>query len=139
MVDAKLPHGLWFDVSVPLGDLADYSAALFERMGRISPRLGTFLIAHLGDGNIHATITSGKPEPELKSAIEAAVYEGLADTGGSFSAEHGIGIDKRDSLARLASTTRLDLMRQVKAVFDPRSIMNPGKVIADEPSEYPGD
>ena len=129
VVDDKLPDGFWFDVSVPLPNLADYSAALFKQIQTISPQLQTHLIAHLGDGNVHATITSGKPEPALKSAIEAAVYRGLAEWGGSFSAEHGIGIDKRESLAAIASDTRLQLMRQVKAAFDPRGIMNPGKVI----------
>ncbi len=129
VVDDKLPHGFWFDISVPLENLAEYSTALFNRIRDISPDLGTYLIAHLGDGNIHATITSGKPEPALKAAIEEAVYSGLTEWGGSFSAEHGIGIDKRQSLEQIASETRLNLMRQVKAVFDPRGIMNPGKVI----------
>ena len=129
VVDDAWPHGFWYDVSVPLDGLAEYANGLFDRVRAVSPALKTFLIAHLGDGNIHATITSGKPEPALKRPLDAAVYHGLEAIGGSFSAEHGIGTDKREALSVLASPARVRLMRQVKSLLDPRGIMNPGKVI----------
>ena len=129
VVDDLLPHGFWYDVSVPLDCLAKYVDDLFDRVRDVSPALGTYLIAHLGDGNIHATITAGKPVPELRSQVDAAVYDGLDAVGGSFSAEHGIGTDKRESLLGLSSPVRYRVMQEVKSLLDPRGIMNPGKVI----------
>ena len=129
VVDDLLPHGFWYDVSVPLDCLAQYVDGLFGRVRAVSPALGTYLIAHLGDGNIHATITAGKPVPELRSQVDAAVYDGLDAAGGSFSAEHGIGTDKRATLTGLASPVRYRVMQEVKSLLDPRGIMNPGKVI----------
>ncbi|MEM6896149.1 MAG: FAD-linked oxidase C-terminal domain-containing protein, partial [Pseudomonadota bacterium] len=49
--------------------------------------------------------------------------------GGSFSAEHGIGLSKKSSMARRKDATALDMMRSVKAAFDPKGLMNPGKVL----------
>ncbi len=57
------------------------------------------------------------------------MYEGLAEVGGSFSAEHGIGLEKRAALERWAGPANLELMRAIKAVFDPLGLMNPGKVL----------
>ena len=63
------------------------------------------------------------------AAIEAALYDGLAAQGGSFSAEHGIGRDKRDALARYADPGKLAVMRRLKAALDPDGILNRGKVL----------
>ena len=105
------------------------SKAFIEETAAVSPDLRVFLIAHLGDGNIHATISAGKPVDSLKQAIDSAVYEGIANAGGSFSAEHGIGIDKRAALVREVSSGRYQLMQRVRAAFDPNGILNPGKVL----------
>ncbi len=129
VVDTVWPHGFWYDVSVPLDHLADYVDGLRGRLHDISPDLRVFLIAHLADGNIHATITSGQPAPTRKASVDKAVYSGLAEMGGSFSAEHGIGIDKCQALRDLASPTRYRLMQQFKSLLDPKNILNPGKVI----------
>lgn len=131
VVDDIWPHGFWYDISVPLDGLAGYTDDLLDRIHALSPALKTFLIAHLGDGNIHATITSGSPEPALKPSLDAAVYSGLDAIGGSFSAEHGIGTDKLGALSGLSSPTRYRMMRQVKTLLDPGGIMNPGKIIED--------
>ena len=67
--------------------------------------------------------------PELRGPVDAAVYDGLDAVGGSFSAEHGIGTDKRESLLGLSSPVRYRVMQEVKSLLDPKGIMNPGKVI----------
>jgi FAD/FMN-containing dehydrogenase len=59
------------------------------------------------------------------------VTEDLAAHAGSFSAEHGIGLEKKATFARLASGAKLELMRRIKATLDPRGSMNPGKVLPD--------
>ncbi|MGH6718849.1 MAG: FAD-binding oxidoreductase [Alphaproteobacteria bacterium] len=123
------PHGLWFDVSVPHGALDEYIRGVFARVRRIDPELDAFVIGHLGDGNLHISISAGRPMPEHEAAIADAIYEGLAGIGGSFSAEHGIGLEKRRALARFGSPAKLALMRAIKQAFDPNGVMNPGKVL----------
>ena len=129
VVDDVYPHGFWFDMSVPLHHMSQYADTLFESVKAVSKDLKVFLFAHLGDGNFHATITTGYPATELEEAIKQAVYSGLNEIGGSFSAEHGIGIDKRDSLTKYCSKEKIELMRKIKQSFDPNGIMNPGKVL----------
>ena len=129
LCDKRFPHGFWFDVSVPLGHLDDYSKHLFEKIKHINPNLKVFMFGHLGDGNLHLTVSSGHACPQLESKINAAVYEGLNNIGGSFSAEHGIGEQKMASLENYADAQKLELMKAIKGVFDPNGIMNPGKVI----------
>ena len=67
--------------------------------------------------------------PELVVAVETALYTGLRELGGSFSAEHGIGLKKKPAYARYADPVRQDLARALKGVLDPKGLFNPGKVI----------
>lgn len=127
--DKAMPHGFWYDVSVPQGKLDGYARALFARAGELDPAMKVFLFGHLGDGNMHLTVTTGREMPELHDAVDAAVFAGLAECGGSFSAEHGIGLEKRAHLARRGNPAKLALMRSIKQALDPLGIMNPGKVI----------
>ena len=129
LCDKKYPHGYWFDISVPLNHLDTYTENLFEKIKCINPNLKVFLFGHLGDGNLHLTVSSGHPCPGLESQINTAVYEDLNNLGGSFSAEHGIGNQKILSLEKYADPLKLEVMRAVKTVIDPNGIMNPGKVI----------
>lgn len=132
-VDRAYPGGLWYDVSVPIDRLAAYLAAVDERLARHDPTLRAFIVGHLADGNVHFTINADRPISARYAEVASLVYEGLKDLGGSFSAEHGIGLEKRASLERWSGTTRLELMRAIKAVFDPAGIMNPGKMLAPRP------
>jgi len=140
-VDRVRPGGLWYDVSVPIDALADYFSALEARIGRHDAELEVYVVGHLADGNIHVTINAARPITERYSEIAPLIYEGLRAGGGSFSAEHGIGLEKRTSLESWVGPTGIALMQAVKAVFDPLGIMNPGKVLratgaeADWPDE----
>ena len=129
-IDRAFPGGLWFDVSVPLALLDDYVGGLRARVAGVDPRLRVFAMGHLGDGNLHLTITRGEPAAHLADPVSAAVYHGLAEAGGSFSAEHGIGLEKRASLAFYGAPEKLAVMRALKEVLDPNGIMNPGKVLS---------
>ena len=129
VVDKHYPHGFWFDMSVPLHHMPEYSESLFADINAISDSIKVFLFAHLGDGNFHATISSGHPIPELEPEINQAVYQSLNHYGGSFSAEHGIGIDKHASLQKYRGKESLEIMKSIKQLLDPKAIMNPGKVI----------
>ena len=90
---------------------------------------------HVGDGNLHANFApAGDGEAEAaafraaRRDLTRAVYDIVADLGGSISAEHGIGLHKRDDFLERAQGLELELMRKVKALFDPAGILNPGRI-----------
>ncbi|WP_425929534.1 FAD-binding oxidoreductase [Pseudomonas sp. NyZ201] len=92
---------------------------------------------HIGDGNLHLNIL--KPEDMSKdeffakcAVVNKQVFEVVEKYNGSISAEHGVGMTKRDYLAYSRSAAEIDYMKAVKAVFDPNGIMNPGKIFAPE-------
>ncbi len=89
---------------------------------------------HVGDGNLHFNLT--QPAGASKEAflarweeINRIVHDIVVDLGGSISAEHGIGVAKRDELRRYKDPTELALMRRIKQALDPKGIMNPGKIL----------
>ncbi|MEM7196316.1 MAG: FAD-binding oxidoreductase [Pseudomonadota bacterium] len=129
VVDRAYPNGMWFDMSVPLAHMTEYSTMLRSKIPRLADGLQCFLFAHLGDGNFHATISSGNELSGLEDKIKSVVYDQLDGLGGSFSAEHGIGIDKIDALHRYVPDINLQMMHQIKSLFDPNGILNPGKVL----------
>jgi FAD/FMN-containing dehydrogenase len=128
-VDRLRPGGLWYDISVPVDRLRFFADRLEARLRAHDPALDLVLIGHLADGNLHVTVNAGQPLTDRYDEIAPLVYEDLAGIGGSFSAEHGIGLEKRATLARLAGPVKLDLMRRIKGALDPRGILNPGKVL----------
>ncbi|MDU1666467.1 MAG: FAD-linked oxidase C-terminal domain-containing protein, partial [Bradyrhizobium sp.] len=89
---------------------------------------------HLGDGNIHYNVSQpiGADTADYLARwheVNAVVFEIVLRMGGSISAEHGIGVLKRDELPDVKDPTAIALMRAIKAQFDPLGIMNPGKVL----------
>ena len=101
---------------------------------RICPGARPLAFGHFGDGNVHYNISQpvGMAKADFMAKwdeIVCAVHALVADMDGSISAEHGIGVMKRAELARVKSEVELDLMRRIKSVFDPRGILNPGKVL----------
>jgi FAD/FMN-containing dehydrogenase len=129
-IDRLCPGGLWYDVSVPLKELDAYVAALEKCVAAITPQAHAYIIGHLGDGNLHITVAGPQPLASLRPQITEAVYAGLKDMGGSISAEHGIGLEKRESLVRYTDPGKLALMRMLKRTLDPKNILNPGKIVA---------
>jgi FAD/FMN-containing dehydrogenase len=128
-IDRLYPGGLWYDVSVPLRELDAYIGALEMRVAEITSNAQAYIIGHLGDGNLHITVAGPQPVTPFRPRVTEAVYAGLKDMGGSISAEHGIGLEKRDSLERFGDPGKLAVMRLLKRTLDPKNILNPGKVI----------
>jgi FAD/FMN-containing dehydrogenase len=83
---------------------------------------------HAGDGNIHFAITVGSDRPEARQEVMDIVYRELEPIGGSISAEHGIGLEKRSFLHYSRNAPELALMRTLKKALDPCGLLNPGKV-----------
>jgi FAD/FMN-containing dehydrogenase len=87
-----------------------------------------FVFGHLGDGNIHFVIATGDGSAANRRAVEESVYEPLKRIGGSVSAEHGIGLEKKPYLSWCRSANEIELMRTLKQAMDPIGILNPGKI-----------
>ncbi len=98
------------------------------------PGARPFPFGHVGDGNIHYNVS--QPEGTDKAAfllledkVQDAVFDIVLKYHGSISAEHGIGIAKRDRLPLVKDPVAIELMRTLKAALDPNGILNPGKVL----------
>jgi FAD/FMN-containing dehydrogenase len=93
------------------------------------PGLAALYFGHVADGNLHVSMQmSAHPAPELELQIERAVYDIVAARRGSISAEHGIGVLKKDFLHLSRSSEEIALMRTIKQAMDPNGILNPGKI-----------
>jgi len=123
------------DISVPISRIpafVEYADALMLRE-IAGVRLVNF--GHLGDGNLHYNVQApvdGDPKAflrEQEAHVNHLVYEAVAQFGGSFSAEHGIGALKVDKLEKYQSPTALAMMRAIKQSLDPQGIMNPGRML----------
>lgn len=119
------------DISVPLDRVGAFLDQALARLSSVDPAAGTVTVAHLGDGNLHYSVLASADDPLLKERIVEGVEDIVADLGGSFSAEHGIGLSKKGSMARRKDPVALQVMRAVKTALDPKGILNPGKVIPD--------
>lgn len=117
------------DIVVPrsrIPDMVKKISELKEQSGLIMASFG-----HAGDGNIHFNIMlDRRNKDDLKKAEAAveAVFEYTLVLGGTISGEHGIGITKSAFIAKEVGQTELGLMKQIKRVFDPNGILNPGKL-----------
>lgn len=117
------------DVAVPLDKVAAFETALTPRIKAIDPDATQVIVAHLGDGNLHHTTYVSRNDPAVMDALVTAVEDVVQELGGSFSAEHGIGVSKLETMKRRKDPVALDAMRAIKAALDPNNILNPGKVI----------
>jgi FAD/FMN-containing dehydrogenase len=119
-----------FDVSLRIADMESYledvRIALRARFGG-STTLTVF--GHIGDGNLHLVAGVGSRDSQTKRAVEDIVYGAVRARSGSISAEHGIGLEKRDYLGWSRSPIEIELMRRIKTLLDPHNILNPGKLI----------
>jgi len=113
------------DIVVPRASIADYMAAVKA----ISDETGTFVAGcgHAGDGNVHLSVY--KPDAAERSAVLRRLFEAGMALGGVISGEHGIGRTKRTYFLELEDPVKLDLLRRIKAAFDPNGILNPGAVL----------
>ncbi|SHI87361.1 FAD/FMN-containing dehydrogenase [Palleronia salina] len=121
--------GVITDVSVPLDAVARFLDRADDAIAKADPAARSMVVSHLGDGNIHLTIWPSDHSEAAHDAMMELVEDIVADLGGSFSAEHGIGLGKQGSMRRRKDPAALAVMRQIKAALDPGGIMNPGKVL----------
>jgi FAD/FMN-containing dehydrogenase len=123
--------GFWpqlgFDVSVPTGDIGRLVTEIDAALSARWADLVVLYFGHVADGNLHVSVRmSGHSIPELE--LEDTVYGVVARRRGSISAEHGIGVLKKEFLHLSRSPEEIALMRAIKAAMDPNGILNPGKI-----------
>lgn len=117
------------DIAVPLDRVAEFLDRIHARLPALDPGAETLSVAHLGDGNVHLTVFPARQDEAITDEVFEALEDVVQDLGGSFSAEHGVGLSKLNSMRRRKSPVALDVMRAIKAALDPEGRMNPGKVI----------
>ena len=118
-----------FDVSAPISGMGAYVDAVEQTINELDNVVAAFPFGHLADGNIHFIVAKQSADNDLKNIINDIVYTPLKVLGGSVSAEHGIGLHKKKYLALCRSPAEIALMKTLKKSFDPKGLLNPGKVL----------
>lgn len=120
------------DVSVPLKSLKVFIADLLEFLKQ-NCRFEVCLFGHLGDGNVHINLL--KPEGmdnddfvRVAKTLDPKIYKLVFSYAGSISAEHGIGLGKKDGVVGQFRAGEFDILKKLKGIFDPKNILNPGKI-----------
>jgi FAD/FMN-containing dehydrogenase len=136
MSAAQKPEGgsIKHDISVPVAAVPDFIEQANAAVVKLIPGARPVPFGHLGDGNIHYNVSQpvgGDPADFLARwhEVNAVVFDIVLRMGGSISAEHGIGVLKREELPQVKDKVAMELMRSLKALLDPLGIMNPGKVL----------
>ncbi|WP_028134942.1 FAD-binding oxidoreductase [Bradyrhizobium japonicum] len=136
MSAAQKPEGgsIKHDISVPVAAVPAFIAEADAAVVKLIPGARPVPFGHLGDGNLHYNVSQpvGADTADYLARwheVNAVVFEIVLRMGGSISAEHGIGVLKRDELPDVKDKTAIELMRAIKAMLDPHGIMNPGKVL----------
>ncbi|CAB3243791.1 unnamed protein product [Arctia plantaginis] len=130
---ASLKSGYIFkyDVSIPQKHYYDLVPILKKRMG--GRAVSVYGYGHVGDGNIHINVVVPEYNSEVASLMEPYIFEEVSKVNGSISAEHGIGFRKPKYIHYSKDQSALHLMSDLKKLMDPNGILNPYKVLPDEP------
>ena len=121
------------DISVRVSKMSDFLAEVDQLVAARYPDFEIVWYGHIGDGNLHLNILKPEDLPQTEffercGIVSLEIGELLARYGGSISAEHGVGLLKKSLLPYSRSPVEIALMRSIKKTFDPKSILNPGKV-----------
>ena len=134
--DAQRREGVSFkhDISVPVSKVPEFIRIANEKLSAAFPGIRSFAFGHLGDGNIHFNPlqAAGEAAPLWKGRLDQAnriTHDVAVTLGGSITAEHGIGVARREFLGAQVGEGALAVMRSIKAALDPLGILNPGRVV----------
>lgn len=117
------------DATVPRSELAKMVARIREISDKYNLKVGTF--GHMGDGNLHPTFLTNERNEEEMHRVELAmkeIFDAALELGGTITGEHGVGLAKKSFLRQAVSDLNLEVMRTVRRSFDPKGILNPGKI-----------
>ena len=122
------------DISLPIDKLDEFINTATLEINKLIPGTRIYSFGHLGDGNIHFNMIEpykfNKDFDKYRNKIYNIVNDLVFKNKGSFSAEHGIGMIKRNSLIKYKSKNEIDFMIKIKKIFDPKNILNPNKLLS---------
>jgi glycolate oxidase len=132
-IHSESPVFLAEDCSVPRSKIPAFLKELKSFL--LSRNLKSVMFGHAGDGNVHIDVLKGDMSREdwtaMVPGLKKEIYERAIALGGTISGEHGIGFTRKEYIPMALNPAEIDLHRRIKAAFDPRGILNPGKVIPD--------
>ncbi|QQA42478.1 FAD-binding oxidoreductase [Pelagovum pacificum] len=120
------------DIALPLDRLQAFFDEVRARLARLDAGATDLAVAHLGDGNIHYTVYPTTDDAALLGQVRDIIDTTSVELGGTFSAEHGIGISKLGPMSRFKDPVALSAMQAIKRALDPKGILNPGKTLPAE-------
>jgi FAD/FMN-containing dehydrogenase len=126
-----------YDLSIPISELYDLVEETREKITKAGligdsdehPVVGVVGYGHMGDSNLHLNVATRRYDKKVEKVLEPFVYEWISKRSGSISAEHGLGLAKKNYIGYSRSDTMVALMKQIKQLYDPNGIMNPYKYI----------
>ena len=119
-----------FDVSLAISDMDAYIKKIRTELQNIWPYLHFYSFGHMGDGNLHLFVSCGDDEASTKHLVEEIIYKPLQLIDGSITGEHGIGLEKKSWLHLSRTAEEIQLMKTIKKAFDPKGILNRGKLFS---------
>ena len=129
-IETKHEVALTYDVGLELADITGYISALDRAAREQLPGIETYYFGHMGDGNLHVMLGGNSADMADRERLDRVVYGVLCEfRNTTISAEHGIGLEKRPFLHLSRGAAEIAAMRQLKTCFDPRGILNPGKIL----------
>ena len=117
------------DVSLSLTKLGLFATDLETRLKTKYTDMDVLMFGHIGDNNLHVVAYTGRAED--KPLINTDIMRMIGEYAGAITAEHGVGVNKRDFLDQSRSPEEIALMRTLKHAMDPKGILNPGRVISE--------
>lgn len=132
--ERQLGPAVKHDISLPISRLHEFLNKGERVLGELQPDAELLVFGHVGDGNLHYNVRlpetlTGAQHAAAAESLSMAILDLVAELGGSFSAEHGVGVFKRWQLKRYRQGAEYELMQRLKNTLDPHNILNPGKVI----------
>ena len=121
------------DISIPLDKIDIFFKTAASHLNKIPMEIKLHPFGHLGDNNIHFNMVLPNIEDlnsyiKIRDEIYLYINDLVQSYGGSFSAEHGIGQIKKDSLLKYRTSSEIEIMKNIKKIFDPKNILNDGKI-----------
>lgn len=117
-----------FDVSLPISTMETYTQEILADLLKVWPDVFLYLFGHMGDGNLHLFVSCGQNDQATRHQVEEIVFNHLTAIGGSITAEHGVGLEKKAWLHLSRNAAEIAMMKRLKEALDPVGILNPGKI-----------
>ncbi len=114
------------DISLPTTEIETFTLHMQQTLEKKYNNLNMLMFGHLGDNNLHVCAYTGREDD--KASIDNDIMQMIGQFGGAITAEHGVGVTKKDFLSLSRSSNEIALMKTIKSALDPKGILNPGRI-----------